>query len=165
MNRLLGFYYGGFPDHRGRFLAEITRQDDLWLEVTHDYIQWLFPNRDMSPINPQAPVITKKIRAAFIEDELLRRHLLASFARMLAFYGLRRREGRIVKAENWRDRKSDWFVQPTHNDLRITRILKCLSELGLRPEAQVFLDALESLRDEPDCGLSETAYGHWRKAL
>lgn len=36
MNRLLGFYYGGFPDHRGRFLAEITRQDDLWLEVTHD---------------------------------------------------------------------------------------------------------------------------------
>jgi hypothetical protein len=35
MNKLLAFYSGGAPDDRGRLLAEITRQDDLWLEVTH----------------------------------------------------------------------------------------------------------------------------------
>ncbi len=43
MNRLLAFCYGSHPDHRGRMLAEILKQDDLWFELTHDCIQWLFP--------------------------------------------------------------------------------------------------------------------------
>lgn len=43
MSQLLRFYCGTHPDHRGRMLAEILRQDDDWLEITHDYIPWLFP--------------------------------------------------------------------------------------------------------------------------
>lgn len=166
MNRLLAFYYGGCADERGRFLADITRQDDLWLEVTHDYIQWLFPLREMSKVVPSAPLVDKEVVEAFRQDELLRRHLLASFIRMLSFYGLIRRNGEIEKGPNWEERKDNWFTQGSHNDLRITRILKCLSILGLRHEASQFLRCLEKLRtSEPDCGVSETAYRYWRDAL
>lgn len=166
MNRLLAFYFGGAPDDRGRLLAEITRQDDFWLEMTHDYIQWLFPLEVPSRVTPWAPTADREVREAFLQDELLRRHLKASFLRMLRFYGLAYREGRIAQGPNWHERKGDWFTHGTHNDLRITRILKSLALLGLRPLAEDFLVALESLRvSEPDCGIGEVAYRHWRAAL
>jgi hypothetical protein len=151
---------------KGRLLAEITRQDDLWLEVTHDYIQWLFPTREISKIMPCSPLIDKVVEAAFHGDELLRRHLLVSFIRMLSFYGLVRRDGKIVKGANWCERKSNWFIEGTHNDLRITRILKSLSALGLRDEAEKLMLCLEELRvSETDCGVNSTAYQYWRSAL
>ncbi len=166
MNRLLMFYYGGLPDDYGRTLAEITRQDDLWLEVSHNYIQWLFPTWEVSRVAPDAPTLSEDTVKAFHEDELLRRHLLASFIRMLAFYGLVRREGKIVKGDNWGERKSNWFTEGSHNDLRITRILKSLTALGLRPEAEKFLACLLTLREsEADCGIGATAYEFWQNAL
>ena len=166
MNRLLAFYYGGHPDDKGRFLAEITRQDDLWLELTHDYIQWLFPLREISKVTPSAPLADREVIEAFLRDELLRQHLLASFIRMLHFYGLARDNGEIKKGANWVERKGNWFTEGTHNDLRITRILKSLSILGLRDEAEQFLACLEKLRtSELDCGVSEIAYRFWREAV
>jgi hypothetical protein len=42
MNQLLAFYLGTGPDHRGRTLAEILRQDDLWFEITHDSFNGCF---------------------------------------------------------------------------------------------------------------------------
>ncbi|MBA2350727.1 MAG: opioid growth factor receptor-related protein [Burkholderiales bacterium] len=166
MNRLLAFYSGSHPDDRGRLLADIVRQDDPWLEVTHDYIQWLFPLRETSRVVPSAPVIDREVVAAFRGDDLLQSHLRASFLRMLAFFGLSRRNGAIVKGSNWAERKHNWFTQGTHNNLRITRILKSLSTLGLRQDAEDFLACLEELRDsERDCGIDEIAYRYWRFAL
>lgn len=166
MNALLTFYVGGTPDARGRLLAEITRQDDDWLEMTHDYIQWLFPLEEPSRVTPWAPTVTREVREAFHQDELLRRHLKASFLRMLRFYGLAYRDGQIAQGTNWQERKHDWFTEPTHNNLRITRILKSLALLGLRPLAEDFLGALDSLRvTEPDCGVGEKAFRYWRAAL
>ena len=43
VNRIIGFYSGTEPDHRGRYLHEIQRWSDDQLEKVHDYIQWLFP--------------------------------------------------------------------------------------------------------------------------
>ncbi len=166
MNKLLAFYFGAAPDDRGRLLAEFTRQNDLWLEVTHDYIQWLFPIREPSGVTPWAPTVDREVLAAFHQDELLRTHLMASFLRMLSFYGLAWKEGRIVKGGNWEERKDNWFTQGTHNDLRLTRIIKCLTLLGLRPVADQFHSALVELREsEPDCGIRDTAFSYWRAAL
>lgn len=166
MKTLLAFYYGSHPDDRGRFLAEILRQDDLWLEVTHDYIQWLFPLSERSRVTPWAPLVDREIASMFQGDSLLQDHLLASFGRMLSFYGLRREAGRVVKGENWAERKLNWFTHGTHNNLRITRILKSLSALGLRHEAQAFLACLTELRDsESDCRVEETAFRYWNEAI
>ena len=93
-------------------------------------------------------------------------HLMASFLRMLSFYGLARKDGHIVKGGNWNERKGNWFIHGTHNDLRITRIIKSLTLLGLQPVAEQFHAALVDLREsEPDCGIGETAYGYWGSAL
>lgn len=166
MSRLLDFYRGTGADHRGRMLAEVLGRDDEWLEDTHDFIQWLFPLREPSGVNPFAPRVDDEVRDAFAADPALRARLLASLDRMLAFYGLVRSADGIVKSPDWPERKADWFLRSTHNDLRITRILKSLCLLGLREFAERLLGCLETLRvAEPDCGIHATAFRYWRDAL
>ena len=112
MNRLLAFYAGSGPDHRGRYLRDIVRQDDRWLETTHDYVQWLFPLPEPSGVLPSAPTIDAEVAAAFAADEALRQTLRRSFLRMLSFYGLVVRDSSIAKGANWEERKADWFTWP-----------------------------------------------------
>ncbi|HHJ81158.1 MAG TPA: hypothetical protein ENJ65_05950 [Candidatus Tenderia electrophaga] len=163
---LILFYIGSHPDSRGRYLSEILEQDDVWLEVTHDYIQWLFPNTEKSRVTPGAPTITKEIKDAFLKDEILRSHLRASFNRLLEFYGLVATDNGIKKSKKWDARKINWFVEDTHNNLRITRILKSLMALGLAAEAQQFQQALAELgQNEKDCGIGETARRYWAEAV
>lgn len=165
MNTLLAFYYGSHPDDQGRRLAEILRQDDLWLEQTHDYIQWLFPLAESSRVVPGAPILDSLTIKQFRADQLLQDHLRASFVRMLAFLGLRF-DGKVVgKAGNWSDRKGEWFSEPTHNLLRITRMLKSLRLLGLEHEAHGLYAGLSALlATEPDCAVPEKTKSFWREA-
>jgi hypothetical protein len=166
VNRLLAFYRGNAADSQGRYLREILQHDDQWLESTHNFIQWLFPNRAPSQVTPEAPVITDDVQAAFLREPGLRDQLYESLARMLVFYGLTRAGDAIVKGGNWERRKANWFLTDTHNNLRITRILKCLCALGLADEAQALLQALLVLRaSEPDCGIGATAFAFWSDAL
>lgn len=166
MRKFILFYLGSHPDHRGRYLSEILEQDDTWLEVTHDYIQWLFPTKEFSRVTPNSPIITKEIEAAFLNDELLRDHLKASFIRLLSFNGLKYLNSQIIKSSNWNDRKENWFTQDTHNNLRITRILKSLICLGLETDAQLFYNFLKSLQQsEKDFGITSLTLKYWKEAL
>ena len=166
MSQLLRFYCGTHPDHRGRMLAEILRQDDDWLEITHDYIQWLFPLADLSRASRNAPLLDSVTVAAFTQDESLRNHMRAAFIRMLAFYGLSIARDGIKKAANWDARKTEWFTTNTHNSLRLTRMLKSLSALGFSWEAAELQRALRELcATEPDCGIDATARRFWEEAV
>lgn len=166
MHRLLAFYYGSHPDHRGRMLAEILRQDDLWLELTHDYIQWLFPLNEVSRVTPDAPLLDPSIQSAFRTDEVLRRHLRASIARMVRFYGLTFDGASVAKGPTWPDRKGEWFTENTHNSLRITRMLKCMRLLDLQCDAAALQAGIEHLcKSEPDCGITNESRAFWRAAV
>ena len=166
MTRIIDFYSGTEGDDQGRMLADILAQEDRWLENVHDYIQWVFPNREAGQVTPWAPLISAQDEAEFRENETLRNRLMDSFCRMLAFYGMKISEGRITRADNWDDRKHSWFIRDTHNNLRITRILKCLVALGLENEARHFFTALKGLvESELDCGISQTSIRYWTEAI
>ena len=166
MNPILFFYYGSHPDDQGRRLAEILRQDDPWLEQTHDYIQWFFPLAESGRVVPGAPIIDSLTIKQFRSDQLLQDHPRASFVRMLAFVGLRF-DGTIVgKAGNWPDRKDEWFSETIRNLLRITRMLKSLRPLGLEHEAQCFCSGLSALlATEADCAVTENSKSFRRDAV
>ena len=76
--RLIRFYDGTGTDHRGRTLADIHAYDHDALERHHDFIQWLFPLPEPSPVNPLAPRLTAEAIDAFHARPELRRALLAS---------------------------------------------------------------------------------------
>lgn len=165
MNALVAFQLCTRRDDRGRLLSDILRADDDWLESTHDFIQWMFPLPEPSAVNPGAPLAGPEVRAAFRADALLRAHLHASFLRMLRFYGLALGDDGIVgPAPNWSQRNA-WFRLGGHNDLRITRILRSMTVLGLGAEARALLDCLERLRADEACGVNARAFEYWRAAV
>jgi hypothetical protein len=63
-------------------------------------------------------------------------------------------------------RKSNWFTENTNNSLRIARILKCLSILGLAIQAKAVQKRLLDLYGcEPDFGVDKSALQFWRETL
>ncbi len=167
-SRLIEFYSGRAPDHAGRFLHEIQQWPDERLEAVHDFIQWLFPLREPSPVNPQAPVPDRATIEAFEAQPELRETLRTSFRRMLRFYGLKMLAGEplsIRRAPNFSERSRNWLHPGNHNHLRITRILKSLTLLGLRPEAAALLKCLEEIYAEDPAKISAVSMQFWRGAI
>ncbi|MDB5727811.1 MAG: hypothetical protein JWQ00_1016 [Noviherbaspirillum sp.] len=160
------FLSGEGVDNRGRSLASVLRWSDDALEFHHDFIQWLFPLEQASRFNPDAPVLAPRDFAELGKDPRVLDGLRAAFSRMLGFYGLAWDGTKVVKAENWRARSPNWALTPTHNDLRITRILRSLALFGLHEEAAAFLAFLETLLGQkPSSSHRSAALPHWQKAV
>ncbi|XP_028970032.2 opioid growth factor receptor-like protein 1 isoform X2 [Esox lucius] len=101
------------------------------LERVHSYIQWLFPLQEPG-MNYEAKELTKKEIEAFLQNDTAKQRLLKSYKLMLDFYGIKLSNdttGDVETAENWRKRFEN-LDRNSHNNLRITRILKCLGTLG-----------------------------------
>lgn len=173
------FYRGG-RDAAGRTLAEILGWDDGGLEAVHDYIQWVFPTRQPSGVNPDAPLITDGTAGAFEADPALRDALLRALDRMLAFYGLRRLHGaacpdhrrragtRIeMDAARFLERAGTWLYPGNHNHLRLTRIMQSLSALGLPDEARALRHCLlADVAEGPGAGLvTQRTLQFWKTAV
>ncbi|XP_073539061.1 uncharacterized protein [Phyllobates terribilis] len=115
------------------------------LESNHSYIQWLFPLREPGVnryATPLTPAEIKRMRA----DEDVMWRLLESYKLMLGFYGIQlldEKSGEVSRTENWEERYHN-LNRRSHNNLRITRILKCLGEMGYdhlqAPLVQFFLE-------------------------
>jgi len=132
---IVAFFQGG-RDPAGRTLAEILAWSDDRLEAVHDYIQWLFPTRQPSGVNPDAPIVSDATVAAFAADLVLTDRLRLAFDRMLAFYGLRRKGRRIeLDPSGFPLRSRVWLRPGNHNHLRLTRIMQSAAALGLRADA------------------------------
>lgn len=181
---LLEYYRGTGTDHAGRHLDDVLAWDNEALEHVHDYIQWLFPNRDPSRANAAAPLLTADDITAFLADPGLRRTLLCAFERMLRFYGFRRvappeggvtraspsdivRHGiAIVPAEDWEERARIWLSAYNHNHLRLTRIMKCLAALGREEDALALQRVLLALTEGPyQRSIARNTARYWREAL
>jgi hypothetical protein len=166
MNPLIAFYCRQAPDDRGRTLDQIRAFNLGALEHVHDYIQWLFPLPEPSGANPTAPVLTPEAIATFHNDAALQRELLDSLTMMLAFYGYRLAHGttRIERAPDSSERIADWLRPGNHNFLRLTRILRSLTVLGLPAYARSLLGQLEQLYREQPQIVGERTIAFWRRA-
>ncbi len=166
---LVAFYRGDGRDHRGRLLSHILGFGFDELEFHHDYIQWLFPLPEPSGANADAPLLSKEDIAAFESDESLRKALLKSFYLMLQFYGLVVWEGRpeikVTRGARFDERRDVWLTGGNHNFLRISRMLRSLTLLGLGRHATAFLKSLEGIYREDARIIGDTTMGYWRRAV
>ncbi|XP_044311076.1 opioid growth factor receptor isoform X2 [Varanus komodoensis] len=112
-------------------LLETWQNDYSTLEENHSYIQWLFPLREQG-MNFRARVLTCQEIEAFRKSKPVMERFVRAYKLMLRFYGIsliNEETGELNRAENWRER-FDNLNRYSHNNLRITRILKCLGEMG-----------------------------------
>ena len=162
---LIAFYAGTGPDAEGRTLEEIWRYSLDELEHNHDYIQWLFPLTERSAFNPRAPILDDAAIARFRSDDALRRNVQRSLEMMLEFYGLAIEGDRIVRAASFRERTANWLTPGNHNFLRLTRILKSLSLLGLSRRAEQLFACLEEIYTTHPRVIGERTMSFWRSAV
>lgn len=162
MSQLVDFYLGEGRDSEGRYIHEIWDWDDGQLEWTHNFIQWLFPLKEQSNFNPDAPLLTSEDIVAFHKDGLLKHNVLRSFKTYANFLGLDLVEGKVVKADWFENRLILWKVT-NHNWLRITRVITSLTLLGLEHVADAFFQCLKKLHEEEGY-VSENTFNYWREA-
>jgi hypothetical protein len=166
MSRLVDFYRGHATDTERRRLEDIWSWDDEELEFVHDYIQWLFPLPDASAFNPDAPILTDDDIVAFAADPELRANLATSFERILRFFGLTQdTSGAVVEADNFASRIADIWESPNHNWLRMTRILRSLTLLGLAPSALAFFVKLREFRQAARFPIAADTFLYWKNAV
>ena len=154
-----GFYDPTVPDDdplRQMFLTILDYRVHE-LEYNHDYIQYLFPLPERSPVNPTAWTINRETFDAFRARVDLRNELRKSLALMASFYGfdviseekydgkLRIRPCLDDSAFNIHRRAGNWVKPFDHNHLRISRIIRCLRVLGLEEDARAFYDAIKEM--------------------
>jgi len=166
MSRLVDYYRGESADTEGRTLAETWSWSDDELEEVHDFIQWLFPLPEPSRFNPDAPLLTREDIAAFQGDKLLRANLRRSFERFLTFLGLTVREdGQVIEGPNFASRRADTWAFPNHNWLRISRVLRSLTLLGLEDQARLFYDWLEVVYRSGRFPIQADTFRYWTEAV
>ena len=164
-DKLLAFYAGKGTDDRGRRIDEIWSFSHEELEAAHDYIQWLFPLRERSAFNPGAPLLDDEAIARFREDTALRDNLERSLRLMLDFYGLAIAGHEILRVPTFGARSRVWLTPHNHNFLRLTRILRSLSLLGLHDRATQLLACLEGIDQLKPNIIGDETLRYWRRAV
>lgn len=166
--RIVAFYEQTLPDDRGRFLEDILQFPDARLESVHDFIQWLFPLREPSGANSDAPRLDDAAIEQFRMRADLRDNLVRALDRMLAFYGFARDGDRIVKSDDF-TRHAHWITPGNHNHLRLTRMLKSLTVLGNQSLARSLYECLLSVYDDERRsgrdGITPQTFTFWEDAV
>jgi len=145
---VLAFLEGEGPDARGRSVFQVLAMNDVALEHTHDFIQWLFPLPEPSEAVPDTPVLTPDVIRAVRESELAPIALTAATDRMTNFYRS----------------THDWLMPNDHNHRRITRIIRSLRLLVGDDEADAFRDAILARVEETRAPISARSRGYWTTA-
>jgi hypothetical protein len=165
MSRLVDFYCGLGTDIEGRRLEEILAWPDDDFEAVHDFIQWLVPLPEPSQFNPDAPLLTHEDIAVFKCDPVIRANLMRSFERILVFLGLALSEGIVINGPNFTARVADVWTSPNHNWLRISRILRSLTLLGMAAQAQALYDWLNAIYTSRKFPISAETFRFWTQAV
>lgn len=161
MSNLVKFYLDEQPNPEGYRREEILSWgDDRW-EMDHTFIQWLFPLREPSHFNPDAPLLTDSDVEAW-RDPVLKDRLFESYRRFLEFIGLDYQDydSVVVTLPSFM-KKQAVYLEPNHNWFRISRVLASLTQLGLVAEARALYDFLAFL-NKTNWSMS---FDYWTKAV
>lgn len=147
MQQLVNFYdpYIQGENVDERTLDYILSQSDDWLEVTHNYIQWLFPLPTATPNNKTAPILNPITMRYMGEHDRFRQQIRLSLIRMMWFWGFMtmynpgdKEPFQVVgPVDNGDIPHKRWLVRRNHNHRRITRAIRSLRFFGMDNEARV----------------------------
>ncbi|MGE5196486.1 MAG: opioid growth factor receptor-related protein [Anaerolineae bacterium] len=164
---LIDFYEGKTRNSEGVRIIEIVTWSDEKIESVHNHIQWLFPLKQASAYNQNAPTLDRHSIKRFQKSPLLQRNLLTCLQRMLSFYGLIRKEktGKISKASHFSSRKAVWLTKGNHNFKRITRIISSLRLLGRKEDAKALFKCMKHIyRHEGEKVIKKSEFAFWKNA-
>lgn len=159
----LKFMVFGDKPH-GYGFREVLAFNRVEFDTHHDFIQWMFPNKAGSPINPSAPRLTDVHLELYRRLPELRTAVGEGIVKFYSFLGFRMIPGGFERTDDYEKGFQYWVSRLDHNHRRISRLLTFMCEVGL-PEHAVRLH--EYLQSELVlAGLSDIeAVPYWRAIL
>lgn len=139
------------------------------LEWKHDYIQWLFPIREISTFNGNSQALQLHEAKKIKKDPECKLRVQKSWELMLDFYGMT-----LVNAGTGALQRHDRYKpcyknlnESGHNSLRITRMLKCLGELGFEHYKKPFImHILKEIYENGELGRTRNScINYWAAVL
>eukprot|EP01012_Entosiphon_sulcatum_P034627 TRINITY_DN4394_c0_g1_i3.p1 TRINITY_DN4394_c0_g1~~TRINITY_DN4394_c0_g1_i3.p1 ORF type:complete len:259 (+),score=56.27 TRINITY_DN4394_c0_g1_i3:26-802(+) len=112
-------------------IHELCTADFSKLDAHPHLANWLFPLRDSTGHTDMAQALQPHEADAIRDVPELRERFLLSYEMMLGYHGMELRSqetGEVGRSKNALERYGAW-ASP-HHYLRVTRILKCLGEVG-----------------------------------
>lgn len=151
------FLEGRGRDNKGRYIGEMLKWGEFWLELKHDYIQRVFPLNEPSLADPDAPVLSEADVEYLRNSEPAKVNIRQMYQKMLEFYKL---DDNNYK--NWGIHRY-WNTANNHNHLRITRMLKCFRLLGMKDEHEDLSMRLRYLleNERSSLNISPETYDIW----
>lgn len=147
-NPLFEFLSANGFDDKGRRLVQIWNASNEFWEKDHSFIQWVFPLKEKSRFNPDAPLLTDELIEMLKGNDFAMVSMEISFLRALRFLQLPNTETPF------------WAKAGNHNILRVSRILKCLSLLSMNERTDYLWSQLSPLE-----GLvGEKSFAFWKEA-
>jgi hypothetical protein len=144
-SRLVAFLEGSGTDSQGRRLSDVWQFDDDEIEHTHDFIQWMFPLREVSGLNFTAPTLLASDIEAIQSSMQCRQNLEKSSTWILAFF----------------ERTEEIFQYTNHNHLRVTRIIKSLRLLHSDKLADQFKQAVLAMIQAKGARINPVTVAFW----
>lgn len=162
---LIAFLEGTGTDNCGRTLKDIWNFTEKEREVTHNYIQWLFPLSEPSAVNKEAVLLTEEMISYIRDSKQIQENLLISFQYMVSFYGFFHNPDtdEITLIQEPKELFISWLTPFNHNFKRISRILYSMRLCGLSVPAENFYKILMNLTE--DIKYCKTAQKYWKYAI
>lgn len=166
LDKIKNFYLGKRRTPEGFSFEDIMNFNSVQFELHHHFIQWLFPIETPSFYNISAPILTKEEAVKLGECREVRKKMIQAFQFVCKMYELdivfEEENIHIIPGNNF---SGWWLTKNNHNHLRITRILKCLTNVGLKKYAIAFLQLLESLYKTNSEGITKKTMEFWKNAI
>lgn len=132
MSKITDFYLDDGTTVEGLTWEDIMNFEKDDLEECHVHIQWLFPLKEASSMQPTAPILTDEDIDTLKDNPVFIGKYKKGLIKMMDFYGFQpviADEFFINQFYDWDDRDDEnkqWITPNNHNFLRITRIINSL---------------------------------------
>ena len=160
----VAFYRNEEKGKNGFLIDDILKFKESEVEKHHNFIQFLFPTYQRSNYCSYAPRLNAEIVQAFLMDSSLRAKQKEALALMVDHYGLKldlHTDKIVINPGAFAAKQQNFFINGSHNLLRITRILSSLTSLGQPELAVEFYNCLKGLSEGPIPRLKGTLDQYW----
>ena len=155
---LTGFFRNEEADNLGRYHKDILLFTNEEIEYEHNFIQWIFPTIEKSRFNSDAPTLEENFGERFQKDELAKSNYCKSCQLYLNYIGFHCEQGRIECI-----RPGRIYELPSHNYLRITRMLNSLNQVGNNTCSVNLYQALMKEIKTDSNKIDEKTLKYWRE--
>ena len=156
---LIRFFRNEQPDNRDRYHKDILLFTNEEIEYEHNFIQWIFPTIEKSRFNSDAPVIDESFSERFQKDELAKSNYCKSCQLYLNYIGFCcDGQGKIKSIKPKRI-----YELPSHNYLRITRMLNSLNQVENNTcSANLYQALMKEVRTDSN-KIDERTIKYWKE--